>query len=202
MHRLLRKDIQALNSKEIIPNVFIIENYISKATCNLLINSFSKNMHPTPRKNIFGGISGTDLGHIKYGTDDKYNIAVDIYKTTLTSIAFTISKQLDLDHKIKSYFFSCMKPGAKIGAHIDNDYVAAGDTEDNQFLYDGNISALLYLNDDYDGGEIRFTEQDVSIKPAPGTLIFFEGDSSKPHEVEEVINGNRYNIVLFYEPVN
>jgi hypothetical protein len=191
-----------LKSKEIIPNVFIIENYISKATCDLLISSLSKDMHLTPRKNIFGGISGTDINHIQYGLDDQYNVAIDIYKTTLISIGNTVSNKLNINHKIKSYFFSCMKPGAKIGIHVDNNYLAAGDTEENQFLYDKNISALLYLNNNYEGGDIRFTEYNKSIKPSPGTLIFFEGDSSKPHEVEEVISGDRYNIVLFYEPVN
>ena len=63
-------------------------------------------------------------------------------------------------------------------------------------------SGLLYLNDDYEGGELVFPEQSLSIKAEAGSLIFFEGDYKKPHGVNEVISGNRYNLVTFYEPVN
>lgn len=91
-----------------------------------------------------------------------------------------------------------MLAGAKNTLHMDNWY------ED----FDGNLkprpfnmhdrSGLLYLNDSYDGGEIRFIKKDLKIKPSPGTFIFFEGNLESAHEVLEVLGGVRNNIISFY----
>ena len=52
------------------------------------------------------------------------------------------------------------------------------------------LTAVTYLNDDFDGGEICFPEQKVCIKPSPGSTIIFPSDFK--HEVKEVLNKNRY----------
>jgi predicted 2-oxoglutarate/Fe(II)-dependent dioxygenase YbiX len=83
-----------------------------------------------------------------------------------------------------------MVQGASNGLHLD--------TFDEDKLYDR--SGILYLNDNYEGGEINFPEQGIKIKPEAGTLLVFFGDESRPHEVCEVTNGQRYNLVSFYEP--
>jgi predicted 2-oxoglutarate/Fe(II)-dependent dioxygenase YbiX len=67
---------------------------------------------------------------------------------------------------------------------------------------------LLYLTDDYDGGEIVFyndnsgsKKDSVSYKPTAGTLIYFKGDENHPHSVNEVLDGERSNIILFYNHI-
>lgn len=35
------------------------------------------------------------------------------------------------------------------------------------------IGGLIYLNDEYNGGEIAFPEHNISIKPSPGDLVLF-----------------------------
>jgi len=67
-------------------------------------------------------------------------------------------------------------------------------------------SALLYLNDDYEGGEIIFfhdnsgeEEKSTPYKPKAGTLIYFKGDRHHPHAVKKVLTSERANIILFYD---
>jgi 2OG-Fe(II) oxygenase superfamily len=36
-------------------------------------------------------------------------------------------------------------------------------------------ASIIYLNDDYEGGEIYFPDINVTYKPAAGTLLFFPG---------------------------
>jgi len=59
-------------------------------------------------------------------------------------------------------------------------------------------SSILYLNDDYEGGELYFEEFDMLIKPTANQLIFFPSGAEFRHEVKPVINGDRYTLASFY----
>jgi predicted 2-oxoglutarate/Fe(II)-dependent dioxygenase YbiX len=55
-----------------------------------------------------------------------------------------------------------------------------------------SVSGLIYLTNDYEGGEIYFPEQQLSIKPESGSIILF--DSTLLHGVNEVKSGIRKTI--------
>jgi Rps23 Pro-64 3,4-dihydroxylase Tpa1-like proline 4-hydroxylase len=73
-------------------------------------------------------------------------------------------------------------PGAKMGPHVD------GYNQENKFAY----SVVLYLNDNYDGGEINFPNQNVKLKPQAGSMLIFPSNEPYVHEVNEVVSGNKY----------
>jgi predicted 2-oxoglutarate/Fe(II)-dependent dioxygenase YbiX len=60
------------------------------------------------------------------------------------------------------------------------------------------ISTLLYINDDYLGGEIVFTKLNLSLKPEKDTLIIFPSSSDFSHSAEPIISGTKYVIVGFW----
>lgn len=64
----------------------------------------------------------------------------------------------------------------------------------NQARPTNHITALCYLNDDFDGGEISWPMQNYSTKPKPNTLIIFP--SHLPHRVSKVLKSNRYVVLL------
>lgn len=69
--------------------------------------------------------------------------------------------------------------------------------------YDGgtagarSISPILYLNDNYDGGEIEFVNFDIKIKPEPGMLVLFPSSFPYAHIAHPVTNGTKYAIVTW-----
>lgn len=73
-------------------------------------------------------------------------------------------------------------------------------------------SAVLYLTDDYEGGEFLWydhydwknpeTNRYTASKPAAGQLYYFEGTSTGQHEVAAVTSGERACIVFFYTGIN
>lgn len=81
--------------------------------------------------------------------------------------------------------------GDYMGLHADGDY---SDGSYNWRLY----GAILYLNDDFEGGEIYFPEQDLELKPKPGTLVFFPGHRPYVHGVREITKGERHNFASFW----
>jgi predicted 2-oxoglutarate/Fe(II)-dependent dioxygenase YbiX len=69
--------------------------------------------------------------------------------------------------------------------------------------YDGGsqvgraVSPILYLNDNYTGGEIEFVNHNVKIKPKAGSLYLFPATFAYRHIAHPVTSGTKYAIVTF-----
>jgi hypothetical protein len=59
------------------------------------------------------------------------------------------------------------------------------------------ISAVCYLNGDYEGGEIEFPYHKVTIKPEPGMLILFPSNYAYSHVAHPVKSGKKYSLVTW-----
>lgn len=84
---------------------------------------------------------------------------------------------LDKEFGIKKY-----NPGQTLGQHADQ--------------YDGNTklrySIVAYLNDNYEGGELSFSNQNVVIKPQAGSIAIFPSSEPYLHGSNELKSGNKY----------
>lgn len=60
---------------------------------------------------------------------------------------------------------------------------------------DRDLSTILYLNDDFEGGNLIFPDFNLSLKPEPGLFICFPSNYNYVHGVEPVLKGTRYSIV-------
>ena len=67
---------------------------------------------------------------------------------------------------------------------------------------ENDIASLVYINDDYEGGQIYFPNQNLQFKPASGSLVFFPGDINYLHGVTEVTKGIRYTMPNFWSITN
>ena len=54
------------------------------------------------------------------------------------------------------------------------------------------ISVVFYLNDNYEGGELHFREQGVTIKPSSGDIVIFPSKVPFFHESKPVTYGTKY----------
>jgi hypothetical protein len=69
--------------------------------------------------------------------------------------------------------------------------------------YDGGtyshraVSPILYLNDDYEGGEIEFVNFGLKIKPKAGSLFIFPSNYAYRHIAHPVTSGTKYAIVTW-----
>lgn len=62
--------------------------------------------------------------------------------------------------------------------------------------YTCTISAVVYLNDDYDGGEIEFIRQGLVVKPKVGDIVMFPSNFVYEHASLEVTSGTKYSVVI------
>ena len=87
----------------------------------------------------------------------------------------------------RNYCLRRYRPGAAMGVHIDRNT----DNPDNTMDW----TALLYLNDDYEGGEIYFPGTDTRLSPSAGSIVFLP--CLLEHSCLEITEGHKYYIFTF-----
>lgn len=81
----------------------------------------------------------------------------------------------------KNYLIKKYKIGGDLGTHIDKNVDDPLETMD--------WTMLIYLNDDYDGGDVFFVDHDLTIKPSAGSVLFFS--CLEPHFANTVTSGEK-----------
>ncbi len=86
--------------------------------------------------------------------------------------------------------------GGKYDIHNDcEDYVDGKLSR----LYSRDVTVLVYLNDDYEGGQIEFPDYGITIKPKKNTVITFPSYYEFQHRVLPVTKGERFTLVTWLE---
>lgn len=146
---------------------------------------------------------------------DRYPIDKKFYKDLENKTRLVTEDRFNVKLKTEQYLINRWRVGRDQAPHLD--YFIAGEGEhDYEMLASHNIpkpflesfegkfqtkhfSSLIYLNDDFEGGELWFPQHDkFSIKPEPGMLITFKGDEHTLHGVKMVTSGIRYTASIFW----
>ncbi len=61
--------------------------------------------------------------------------------------------------------------------------------------YDRDLSLLVYINEDFTGGELHFPFFDYDYHPRAGDLVIFPSDHRYLHQAQPVTSGTRYALV-------
>lgn len=65
--------------------------------------------------------------------------------------------------------------------------------------YLASVSTIAYLNDDYTGGDLKFTFLRETIKPTYGDIIVFPSNFIYKHSSEPVSSGVKYCVVTMFD---
>jgi hypothetical protein len=133
-----------------------------------------------------------------------YNRVVDIYNQCLSDYV----TQNDLGIPLQNLDIALVEP------KIDGKYMAYDQPanilfrkyKEGTFMphhedsvhrqYGGGFTALLYLNEDYVGGELFFKDKNIKFKPTKGSLLIFPGNEM--HEILLLEKGDRYMISAYF----
>lgn len=176
---------------------YIVEDYITSEQCSNLLKYFIENEDEDPRE-FYGNLGlggGTDFHE---GPEEK-SFSFDPDKVLNKMIAF--GKNFILEkYEMRGPFFELnrshvnyMHVGAFLHSHRD-------DRNGDESIEDLNSMTYvmgLFLNDDYEGGELVFEDYNTALKPKAGSLVFFPGFYTR-HEVKEITKGVRINILSHF----
>ena len=66
-----------------------------------------------------------------------------------------------------------------------------------------HLSIIINLNDDYEGGDLIFTDQKKKeikrLKLGKGSIVFFPSNFMYPHGIQPITKGTRYSIVAWLQ---
>jgi predicted 2-oxoglutarate/Fe(II)-dependent dioxygenase YbiX len=140
-----------------------------------------------PYNNDGGGSTLIGRSTILHENEKAYNQILDVYSKCLQEYINQNNLNITTDNLgVGRWLVRDYAAGSVMTAHIDGySYVKDGENEVRPIF-----TIILYINDDYEGGEIHFPNENVAIKPDAGSVLIFP--SNLLHEVKTVISGNRY----------
>lgn len=156
----------------------IVEDFITEQDANILIDEIKSPSKTNPYPEYYKDRNG--------GTAFPYNNRVmDILKKYSVRANYIQQEFFNLKDKVivTKAFGSGWTVGTSGAPHIDA-------VQKEPFI---EYSTVIYLNDEYEGGEIYFPKQGFSTKAKKYSAIFFPGnDLAYLHGVKEITSGNRY----------
>lgn len=72
--------------------------------------------------------------------------------------------------------------------------------DQGSFQFGRILSGLLYVNDNYSGGQLEFLKFNLTIQPVRGTIVLFPSNFAYEHVAHPVTDGHKIAIVTFFHP--
>lgn len=125
------------------------------------------------------------------------------FMNILSLIGLELKKQFNIDKKIYADSLQLMRlsDGEDQKLHADNaDLIRGGGGVAPWRQY----ASLIYLNDNFSGGQTFFENFGIEIQPSEGDLLMFSCDAEHAHGVRPVSGATRRTLISFwgYENVN
>jgi len=180
-----------LNNLEEDCGVKIVENFITEEDALFFIDYINKNHHDEDKFPPTRG--AVEFGRHRYEANIPETVPLKNHKEILEKIKFYSNKVIEefyntYDDEVlypSAFWMAELGKDTKLPFHSDNHYMA-------EHLY---RSCVIYLNDNYDGGYIRFKDIPLTYKPKSFSAIFFK--SELVHEITQVKDGIRFALPIW-----
>ena len=179
--------------------IFIEPNFLPQADCRRLVRFAQKQkanwlMVRDPEKSTPGKfVEKRDPGRVTQQVDmGKHQAYLDgVIRRALVEVA---PKKIGVADFFETPYVLRYKVGGKYGMHADSEIY---DPEKGMFyrVADRDISILVYLNDDFEGGELTFNHLNYTYRPVAGDLVMFPSKNLFMHQAEPVTRGTKYALV-------
>jgi hypothetical protein len=189
------------NKKRITKDIVVYENFISPEVCAKMVQALDAQAES-------GKLSWMPISFYEsYSSvlpqdNDQEVLDAGLQPTIFSDIEAKMPEAIasvhELDPKIISkigYHTQKWEPGAYARIHSDNTDAEGKSGAFTRSRYAG----FLYLNDEFEGGLLKFPGQGITIQPKVGMLAVFDGGFNNMHEVTLIENGVRYTIGSFWD---
>jgi len=128
--------------------------------------------------------------------EDLFNIFGSVIKDYVATVSPFLPISRDTGYSLLAY-----DPGCYFKQHIDvlsYPENAIDGLVSVENALPRRVSLSLFLNDDYEGGDLSFFDATYTIPKQKGTVVLFPSNCMFPHQVHKVTSGCRYSIVTWF----
>lgn len=174
------------------PDIYYIEDFLTEEELGILYNEALEENWIEDDKQIALNLRNNWTGKIKRTKNLKlmHNMRLRLQEQLSQDkkhLVFTNSRSL------KRYRVGDLDQGGKYAMNPHHDGIKDP----------WELGAIVYLNDDFEGGELTYENLNISLKVKPGTLVVHKANDDCTHRVEAVTKGTRYMITFFAgDPAN
>jgi predicted 2-oxoglutarate/Fe(II)-dependent dioxygenase YbiX len=174
--------------------VIQIENAVSENDCHRLIAAYNQYARITNVRDQTGHpVVYWEHTHDTSGADD---VVARLVEGCLGKISGPLYSAKPLYPE--TVVLAAIGPGGHHSRHADN----CRQNEQGDWVPNHTpqrvVSAVYYLNEEFEGGEIAFEKEKLVVTPRRGLLLAFPSDSDHVHEVYPVRRGIRYTMPIWF----
>lgn len=158
--------------------IMIVDNFLTKEMCEDLIKLYKNDNGVSMKGGVWAG-----RGRWPEYTEEQKIKLIDERKEIS-------EKYFDKNFIIDNLHIMIWEPGHKMRPH--NDYGA------DQEFPQRHFASMIYLNDDFEGGNLVIPELKFVNRPKLGQLVTFPGGKYL-HGVTTITKGNRYTSACWFE---
>ena len=180
------------SNQQISDYIFFYPDVMDKKTCEWIINRYETTAK-WQQSTFYNGAENTGTSQVAM---DEYWIRsqAPYYKNIKESFEYCVNDYISVHDKIKSKDFTDFRinrygEGGFMKQHIDGIHHSHGQKQGYPHL-----TSLIFLNDDFEGGEFVICG-DKYIEKIQGSAVVFPSNFMYPHEVKEVTEGKRFSIM-------
>lgn len=158
-------------------DIKVMHNVISDEDCNIIIDYLDNNNN-TP-----------DFPQLRFKNNAKFRKTfVDPYSDEIKTIILKYANILSpgSDYYVAEYFLSLFEKGYEMHMHKDI-------YEDIEFTH----SVVMYLNDDFEGGNLVIPDLNFIHSPKKGDVVMFSPVETD-HYVSMITSGKRYTAPFWF----
>ena len=190
---------QYVINNTIPPGMLIIDNLLSPMLCDEIAGECR---HIEGERHTTGGV-GAGGAALRTGisdqrTSDRIDVA-DLSKNVSDLVRGVFTGVVAPHYRADIEWYEQPEilrysDGAEFKLHADSE-VRDPTTEKWRRVLDRDLSILLYLNNDFEGGEIEFPVLEFAVRPKRGMLIAFPSGWTFAHAAKPVTSGVRFALV-------
>jgi len=167
--------------------IFEQDNFINIEQCKTLIN-YQENHSPNDMSKGFWD------SRIVTSYDGQVKEIVDYIHNKIISACSKFYNEPTIYLEFSNLVY--WGAGMKLEPHADNFWI--NEPQKPHYSPHRDYSSVLYLNDDFEGGETYFPDYNYCITPKTGKLIIFKSGAEHIHGVKEITSGKRYTMATWY----
>lgn len=177
-------------------NIKVIENFLTDSQLSKILTLVESldSWEKTEGSQGFWDNRTLSNEFIYYNLDK--NVGLELLEIR-NMIAAEIQKAYGIKKIYSDHLSVCRwSDGISLNPHIDD--MTDSNEKDSFWFNHREFGSVLYLNDNFSGGETYYVHHDKEIKPKAGSLVIHPGDESHRHGVRATTNGIRYTLSSFW----